>query len=106
MDSLRQFHHVLSLAMFHFRVLYGCATLWSSRIDRGSKIADRSLTDSLKNNPAMGEAELEQVAPGLGAEAAQEGLAGVSEKLGGMGSEVVQGGVAGVSEKLGGLGKL
>jgi hypothetical protein len=33
----------------------------------------------------MGEDELEQVAPGLGGEAAQEGLAGVSGKLGGLG---------------------
>ena len=41
--------------------------------------------DSLKKNPVMGEDELEQVAPGLGGEAVQEGLAGVSSKLGGLG---------------------
>ena len=43
------------------------------------------LTDSLKQNPIMGKDELEQVAPGLGAEAVQDGLAGVSSKLGGLG---------------------
>lgn len=33
----------------------------------------------------MGEGELEQVAPGLGSEAVQEGVGGVSDKLGGLG---------------------
>lgn len=33
----------------------------------------------------MGEEELEKVAPGLGKEAAAEGLGGVSKKLGGLG---------------------
>jgi len=41
--------------------------------------------DQLKKNPVMGEGELEQVAPGLGSEAVQEGLGGVSSKLGGLG---------------------
>lgn len=35
--------------------------------------------DSLKKNPVMGKDELDQVAPGLGKEAAKEGLAGVSD---------------------------
>ena len=42
-----------------------------------------SLPDSLKKNPVMGEDELEQVAPGLGGEAVQDGLAGAG--LGGLG---------------------
>jgi hypothetical protein len=42
-------------------------------------------TDQLKKNPVMGEDELEQVSGGLGKEAASEGLAGVSGKLGGLG---------------------
>ena len=33
----------------------------------------------------MGKGELEQVAPGLGNEAATEGVEGVSDKLGGLG---------------------
>lgn len=33
----------------------------------------------------MGENELEQVTPGLGNEAVQDGLAGVSDRLGGLG---------------------
>lgn len=41
-----------------------------------------SFADSLKKNPLMGEDELEQVAPGLGSEAAQQGLGGVSDKYG------------------------
>ena len=41
--------------------------------------------DRLKKNPMMGEDELNQVKSGLGGEAAQEGLAGVSSKLGGLG---------------------
>ena len=43
-------------------------------------------TDSLKKNPVMGEDELEQVSGGLGKEAVQDGLGGVSGKLGGLGS--------------------
>jgi hypothetical protein len=39
----------------------------------------------LKKNPVMGEDELEQVAPGLGGEAVNEGMDGASEKLGGLG---------------------
>jgi len=42
----------------------------------------RSTTDSLKKNPVMGEDELEQVSGGLGKEAAQQGLGGISDKLG------------------------
>jgi hypothetical protein len=45
----------------------------------------RLCSDSLKKNPVMGEDELDQVAPGLGGEAVQDGLAGVSSKLGGLG---------------------
>jgi hypothetical protein len=41
--------------------------------------------DRLKKNPMMGEDELNQVQSGLGSEAAREGLAGVSSKLGGLG---------------------
>lgn len=41
--------------------------------------------DSLKKNPVMGEGELDNVAGGLGKEAAQQGLGGVSSKLGGLG---------------------
>jgi len=40
------------------------------------------VTESLKKNPVMGEDELEQVSGGLGKEAAQQGLGGVSDKLG------------------------
>jgi len=39
------------------------------------------VTDSLKKNPVMGEDELEQVSGGLGKEAAQQGLGGISDKL-------------------------
>lgn len=41
--------------------------------------------DSLKNNPVMGESELDQVSGGLGKEAVSEGVGGVSDKLGGLG---------------------
>lgn len=41
--------------------------------------------DRLKKNPMMGEDELNQVQTGLGSEAAREGLAGISGKLGGLG---------------------
>lgn len=51
----------------------------------GGDAAQGFLKDSLKKNPVMGEAELDQVAPGLGGEAVQDGLAGVSGKLGGLG---------------------
>jgi nucleoid-associated protein YgaU len=59
----------------------------SKRVDSCSRrqLADTGPTDQLKKNPVMGEGELDQVAPGLGAEAAQEGLGGVSDKLGGLG---------------------
>jgi len=42
----------------------------------------RFTTDSLKKNPVMGEDELEQISGGLGKEAVQQGLGGVSDKLG------------------------
>ncbi|KAH0845927.1 hypothetical protein FOPE_12583 [Fonsecaea pedrosoi] len=41
--------------------------------------------DSLKKNPVMGKDELDQVSGGLGQEAVNEGLGGVSGKLGGLG---------------------
>ena len=41
--------------------------------------------DSLKKNPIMGADELDSVSSGLGKEALQEGLGGVSSKLGGLG---------------------
>lgn len=47
--------------------------------------AEGLLKDRLKKNPMMGEDELNQVQSGLGSEAAREGLAGVSSKLGGLG---------------------
>jgi len=52
----------------------------------GSDQLQGALKDSLKKNPVMGEDELEQVSGGLGKEAAQEGLGGVSKKLGGLGN--------------------
>jgi hypothetical protein len=48
-------------------------------------ILTRPGLDRLKKNPMMGEDELNQVQSGLGGEAVQEGLAGVSGKLGGLG---------------------
>jgi len=51
----------------------------------GTEQAEGFLKDRLKKNPMMGEDELNQVQSGLGGEAAREGLAGVSGKLGGLG---------------------
>jgi len=51
----------------------------------GEGQAEGFLKDQLKKNPIMGESELNQVQEGLGGEAAREGLAGVSGKLGGLG---------------------
>lgn len=42
--------------------------------------------DSLKKNPIMGEDELDKVSGGLGKEAAEQGLGGVSDRLGGLGN--------------------
>jgi len=52
----------------------------------GEERVQGMVKDSLKKNPVMGEDELEQVSGGLGKEAAQEGLGGVSKKLGGAGN--------------------
>jgi len=51
----------------------------------GEERVQGMVKDSLKKNPVMGEDELEQVSGGLGKEAAQQGLGGVSSKLGGLG---------------------
>ncbi|KAL6252417.1 hypothetical protein RBB50_000136 [Rhinocladiella similis] len=51
----------------------------------GSEKVEGAIKDSLKKNPVMGQGELDNVAGGLGKEAAQQGLGGVSGKLGGLG---------------------
>ncbi|KAK5456938.1 hypothetical protein LTS15_004718 [Exophiala xenobiotica] len=48
----------------------------------GSEKVEGMMKDSLKKNPIMGEDELENISGGLGKEAAQQGLGGVSDKLG------------------------
>ncbi|OCT52880.1 hypothetical protein CLCR_10719 [Cladophialophora carrionii] len=51
----------------------------------GAEKVQGAVKDSLKKNPIMGEDELEQVSGGLGKEAVQQGIGGVSDKLGGLG---------------------
>ncbi|KAI1609983.1 hypothetical protein EDD36DRAFT_468039 [Exophiala viscosa] len=51
----------------------------------GSDELQGALKDSLKKNPILGEGELDSISGGLGKEAAQQGLGGVSDKLGGLG---------------------
>ncbi|KIW11461.1 hypothetical protein PV08_10761 [Exophiala spinifera] len=51
----------------------------------GSEKVESEIKESLKKNPVMGQSELDDVAGGLGQEAAQQGLGGVSSKLGGLG---------------------
>ncbi|KIW61638.1 hypothetical protein PV05_01737 [Exophiala xenobiotica] len=51
----------------------------------GSEKVEGALKDSLKKNPIMGEDELDKVSGGLGKEAAEQGLGGVSDRLGGLG---------------------
>ncbi len=61
----------------------GSAALARIQLDNNvSHCTDPSPADSLKKNPVMGEDELEQVAPGLGSEAAQQGFGGISDKYG------------------------
>lgn len=47
--------------------------------------AEGFLKDQLKKNPIMGQTELNEVQSGLGNEAVQQGLGGVSKELGGLG---------------------
>jgi len=51
----------------------------------GGEKVEGALKDSLKKNPVMGADELDKVSGGLGQEALNEGLGGVSGKLGGLG---------------------